>query len=359
MGKPSIRDLIEGRGTALDYASLFLYYHTEDGKSIPRLAKAGLEIIESASIKGHEFAIKSKLMDLVDGAFNPPINGAWLVAIPNTLEKPSDHIIRREDEVIGIPRDVWESLGKPSSVCVTRFPIKGASSIVRMDVVVIEGHHCAEVSPKIMKSIFSGDFDGDQILIWDDEDFLSVASTVKDAYEACMGAQEELVVPELEMEVPNTPSEAYLMMEALDGGGMGQMTTLRDNLYNRGVPEDKLLHFFERAVQPSIARKEGSLLVDPLDRLRDIASECGIDAELMHRGEDADVMANPSLSVLRKATSLDYALRLAESGGDGPHDLIVSALKGITCTLGKSVLPSRSTKESEPSMGELNELFPF
>lgn len=356
MGEPSITDLIEGRGSILDYAELFLYWHYEDGVSVPKLAKAGLDIIEKCSIKGHEAAIKAKLMDKIDRMFNPPVNGAWLVAIPNTLEKPTDHVIRREDEVVGIPRSVWEKLGKPTRVCVTRFPIKGASSIVRMDVIVSDGY-CLTISPKLMKSIFSGDFDGDQLLIWTDEDYLSVASSVKDAYEACTVAQLELDVPKLELPSPTNPSEAYLMMESLDGGGMGRTTTLRDNLYNRGIEEDKLLSFFERAVQPAIARKEGALLVDPFDRLDEIAKECGIDVEAMYRGDEPDTRANPALAVLRKSGTLDQALAIANSGGHGPHYEIVRALSGIRCPLG--VVERKVTNVSIPSSAELNALFPF
>jgi hypothetical protein len=330
---PSLLDMLEGRCSILDYAELFCFYHHENGVSRLEMSRPGLDIIANCSIVGHEDDIKDKLRQLVDGCFNPQVKAAWLVAVPKTLERPDPtKPLTREDETVSIPRSVWEKLGKPVSVMVTRFPIKGASSLLRMDVIVHEDiENVVKISPRLMKTCVNGDFDGDQIIIVADSRLVKVAVPIHEAYEATLGANHEFVPPPMKLDkMPESVYDCMLLLESLDSGGMGKATVLRDNLYNFGCPEDKLLAFFERVLQVAIARKEGALQSDPFARMNEIAKECDIPLWMLRdRNGDWRTKGNMYLNILRNNTELVYTLELANKVYPQPHAVIVSALRGI------------------------------
>jgi len=330
---PSLLDMLEGRCSILDYSELFCFYHHENGVSRIEMSRPGLDIIERCSIVGHEDDIKDKLRGLLDSCFNPPVKAAWLVCVPSSLDRPDPTTpLTRQDELISIPKSVWEKLGKPVSVMFTRFPIKGSSSLLRMDVIVHEdSENVIKISSKLMKTVVNGDFDGDQGIIVADHRLVKVAVPIREAYKDCLGANHEFVPPPMELEkIPESVYDCMLLLESLDSGGMGKATVLRDNLYNNGCTEDKLLAFFERVLQVAIARKEGALLADPFARMHVIAKECQIPLwQLRDRNGEWRTKGNVFLNVLRNNTTLERALELGMTNYTQPHAIIVSALRGI------------------------------
>jgi len=327
---PTIRELIHGCAKPADYAQLFEYHRVDhNGNDILDMTRDGRLILENNSVVGHEEPIRAKVMLLLDGIFNPPGRGAWLVAVPNRWGKQGNY-----DSTVSLHVDHWKALGCPEYVAVTRYPIKGRSSVVRMRVLTHTDHYGAEISPSIMDMVFNGDFDGDLICIIAEEDIVELAWDPIESLDLARIAREAAkAVPERKLvQTYETYKEAAQELLRMDQ--MGRSTTVRDNAWSMGgLTELELLVLFETVVQPAINRKEGAMIANTLDFMRDVSRHTGIGMSYLTSDTgEANYGPNPALQVLRGRVGLVEALETARKSnkvGSGVHGRIVRVLRNL------------------------------
>jgi hypothetical protein len=161
---PCLRDMLEGRGKAVDYADLFRYPLKNESGDRYEYDQTGKAILKQGSIEGYEEEVKAKLMLSLDQVFNPRVHGSWLVAVPDRLGlndskvTSGKRLIKNVRPTISIPRSVWLKLRKPKVVAVTRYPFKGRTSLIRLKVNVHEDSDgfVAMLSTAIMELVFNG-----------------------------------------------------------------------------------------------------------------------------------------------------------------------------------------------------------
>jgi hypothetical protein len=362
---PSIRRLIEGTvgdmAPAEVYADLFRYPVEIGGIPSWDITTEGRSILMEGT-SGHESSIKTRLVSMLDKVFNPPARGAWLVAVPNKIStRHKGKTLLASDLVIKIPRSVWEELGRPSIVAVTRYPIKGRTSVVKLICKPYDGH-CAVVSALLMSTVWRGDFDGDLLCVIADQDVVDVATDMHTSYKLSrisieratkvvlqvgkdmaksMGVEFDPEDP-LRLSMDSEMSALEIAQTLSDMDQMGIATTLRDEYYSHGGTEANILALFETIVQPAIDRKEGRMILNPLEILWPICRMLQIKFGQVMTKVDGNIRARVSPSIalacLRGRHTiegetvpvlLEEVLEVANSGATDPHSVIVSTLKGI------------------------------
>ena len=343
---PSLRDMLEGRGSILSYADLFRYPLKNSDGDIYEYDSIGKAILANGSIEGYEEEIKAKLMLALDQAFNPRVHGAWLVAVPDRLGVQSSKVCNLRPS-ISIPRSAWLKLRKPKVIAVTRYPFKGRKSLVKLMVRVHDDADgfVAKLPTDIMELVFNGDCDGDLVCIITDRSIVRLACDPILAV-AMAKAAKGLYKPYKDLVAPGISyHEAGKRLIEMDQ--MGLAVTILDNYWNansgtKNIDMD-ILRLFEALVQLAIDRKEGSEIKNVMEQLKEIAIALGIPLECIKDGGKPNSFLQilrggkkPKLNVEgeeeeqgRDQMTLDEALDIAKQPVSGPHSYIVSILNSI------------------------------